>query len=151
MARGRGPLVFFRSVRLGPAKPQPYLKPGLKVGRRVMLKALQSAVATLRSTNPRTVRQAMSKAARIGGFATLAAAQKEAPKDTGRLRSSLNLREVSAFQYTVGTNLSYARPVEEGRKGGKLIEPVRAKALAFRWRNAPPGVRSRSRSRGTRR
>ena len=151
MARGKGPLVFFKSVRQGAAKAQPYLRPGLRVGKRAMLQALKSSIATLKTTNPRVISRHLAIAARVGGFATLVAAQKAAPKDTGRLRASLNVRAVSMFQYTVGTNVVYALPVEEGRKGGKLIEPVRAKALAFRWRNAPPGVRSRFKTRGSRR
>ena len=151
MARGKGPLVFFKSVRQGAAKAQPYLRPGLLVGKKAMLKALKSSIATLGTTNPREIRKRLAVATRIGGFATLIAAQKAVPKDTGRLRSSLNVRAVSEFQYTVGTNVVYARPVEEGRKGGKLIEPVRAKALAFRWGNAPPGVRKRFKTRGSRR
>jgi len=151
MARGKGPLVFFTKVRQGAAKAKPYLHPGLKVGKRAMLAAIKSSVATLKTTDPRAIRSGLSRAARLGGFATLAAAQKFVPKDTGRLRASLNVRARSEFLYSVGTNVVYARPVEEGRKGGKLIEPVRAKALRFYWRNAPPGVRKRFRRKRSRR
>lgn len=151
MARSKGPLVFFARVRMGAAKAQPYLRPGLKVGRRAMLAVIKSSIATLKTTNPRKVRAVLGRAARTGGLATLAAAQKHAPKDTGRLRSSLNMRARSMFVYTVGSNVAYARPVEEGRKGGKIIEPVRAKALRFHWRNAPPGVRKRFRRKRSRR
>ncbi len=151
MAKSKGPLVFFARVRMGAAKAQPYLRPGLKVGRRAMLAAIQSSIATLKTTNPRIIQRRLGQAARIGGLTTLAAAQRHAPKDTGRLRASLNMRARSMFIYTVGTNVAYARPVEEGRRGGKIIEPVRAKALRFHWRNAPPGVRKRFRRKRSRR
>lgn len=151
MARSKGPVVFFTRVRQGAAKAQPYLRPGAQVGRRAMLAAIKSSIATLRTTNPRVIRRRLAQSARIGGLATLAAAQKFVPKDTGHLRNTLNVRARGEFLYTVGTNVVYARPVEEGRKGGKLIEPVRAKALRFHWRNAPPGVRKRFRRKRSRR
>ena len=151
MARGKGPLVFFARVRQGAAKAKPYLRPGLKVGRRAMLAAIQSSVATLKTTDPRAIRSGLATAARIGGLTTLAAAKRHVPKDTGHLRNSLNMRARSEFIYNVGTNVVYARPVEEGRKGGKIIEPVRARALRFHWANAPPGVRKRFRRKRSRR
>lgn len=151
MARSKGPLVFFARVRMGAAKAKPYLRPGLRVGRRALLASIQSSIATLKTTNPRKIQTVLGRSARIGGLATLAAAQKYVPKDTGRLRASLNMRARSVFVYTVGSNVAYARPVEEGRRGGKIIEPVRAKALRFHWRNAPPGVRKRFRRKRSRR
>lgn len=150
MARGKGPVVFFTRVRQGAAKAKPYLRPGAQVGRRAMLAAIQSSIATLKTTDPRVIRRQLARSARIGGLAGLAAAQKLVPKDTGHLRNTLNVRARGEFLYTVGTNVVYARPVEEGRKGGKLIEPVRAKALRFHWRNAPPGVRKRFRRKKSR-
>ena len=149
--RKKGPLVFFARVRQGAAKAQPYLLPGAQVGRRAMLAAIKSSVATLKTTNPIAIRRSLAQSARTGGLVALAAAQRHVPKDTGRLRSSLNMRARSMFIYTVGTNVAYARPVEEGRKGGKIIEPVRAKALRFHWANAPPGVRKRFRRKRSRR
>lgn len=117
-----------------------------------MLAAIQSSVATLGTTNPRVIRRRLSAAARTGGLVTLAAAKKHVPKGpTGLLRNSINMRARSEFLYSVGTNVVYARPVEEGRKGGKIIEPVRAKALRFNWLNAPPAVRKRFRKRRRRR
>lgn len=152
MARGKGPVVFFTRVRMGAAKAKPFLRPGLKVGRRALLAAIQSSVATLKTTNPRVIRSGLSTAVRTGAFATSAAAKLHAPKgETGLLRNSIHPRQRGEFSYTVGTNVIYARPVEEGRKGGTIIEPVRAKALRFHWRNAPPGVRKRFRRKRSRR
>jgi hypothetical protein len=89
-------------------------------------RALSSFVSDLDTTNPREIRRRLVDVVRIGGFVGLATV-------------------------SLGTNVVYARPVEEGRKGGKIIEPVRAKALRFNWRNAPPAVRARFRKRRRRR
>lgn len=150
MARGKGPLVFFARIRQGAAKAQPYLRPALKSGGKALLKALQSSIATLKTIDPKVIRSKLEKASRIAGFVTLASAQKAVPKDTGRLRSSLNVRAVSEYQFRVGTNVRYALAVEDGRKGGKLIEPVKAKALVFRWKGAPPGIRKKFKTKGAR-
>ena len=96
MARSRGPRVFFKRIRLGAAKAQPYLKPGLKVGQRALLTALKSSIATLKTINPRVIRSRLAAAARIGAFATQDAAVKLAPKKDGGLRLSKILEE--AFQ-----------------------------------------------------
>jgi hypothetical protein len=144
-------LVFLRFVRRKPTKAQPYLKPGLEVGKKVMRTALRGQIATLRSLNPVVFRTTVARAVRIGAFAALQAAQRKVPRDTGRLRGSLNARQLSAFTWAVGTNVRYARWVEEGTRGGQIIRPKRGKVLAFHWKNAPAGVRKRFARRGRRR
>lgn len=49
-------------------------------------------------------------------------AKRLAPVDEGRLRQSI-AREVTPFLGTVGTNLPYARVVEEGRRPGAALPP----------------------------
>ena len=154
--RSKGPLVFFKRVRLGATKPRPFLKPGGVHGRRVMVAELHRGIATLSGAgqlNTRTVTGVAAKATRVGAFAALKVAQRKAPVDKGRLRASLNARMRSRLIWTVGTNVIYARWVEKGRRGGRIIRPRRKKALSFHWANAPPGVRrnARRRSRGGRR
>lgn len=148
--RSSGPQVFFKRVRLGATKPRPFLKPGGVHGRRVMVVELRRGIATLSGKGPldsRTVTAVAAKAVRVGAFAALKVAQRKAPVDKGRLRASLNARMRSKLIWTVGTNVQYAKWVERGRRGGRIIRPKRAKALAFRWANAPAGVRRRARGR----
>lgn len=153
-SKGQGPLVFFKKVRRAATKAKPYLKPAGVQGRRVMVVELRRGIATLSgrgSLNTRAVTAVAAKAVRIGAFSTLIAAQLKVPKGkTGRLRASLNARMRSSFLWTVGTNVRYARWVEEGTRGGRIIRPRRKKALSFHWANAPAGVRrhARRRSRG---
>lgn len=149
--RNRGPLVFFRYVRRKGTKAQPYLKPGLEVGKKAMRTALRGGVATLRTLKPAAFRQMVGRSVRIGAFAALQAAQRKVRRDTGRLRGSLNARQLSVFLWAVGTNVRYARWVEEGTRGGQIIRPKRGKVLAFHWKNAPAGVRKRFAGRGRRR
>jgi phage gpG-like protein len=48
---------------------------------------------------------------------------------SGRLRNSISHAMVDRFTARVGTNVKYARYLELGTKGGKVIVPKRAKAL----------------------
>jgi phage gpG-like protein len=43
--------------------------------------------------------------------------------DTGRLLGSVT-REVKPFEASIGTNVAYARPVEEGRQSGAPMPPT---------------------------
>ena len=157
-SRARGPLVFFKKVRLAAAKPKPFLKPGGAVGRRVMVAELKRGISTMsgkKSLSSANVEGVASKAVRVGAFAAQQAAQRKAPVRKGRLRASINARQRTKFLWTVGTNVVYGRWVEEGRRGGTVIRPKRAKALRFHWANAPADVRRRfsrrGRGRGSRR
>lgn len=143
--RSRGPQMFFQRVRRAATKAQPYLLPGARIGRRVMVAALRRGIATLQSVTKQAVSAVAERAARSGAFAALQAAQRKAPVDKGRLRASLNARRRSKYLWTVGTNARYAKWVEKGTRGGRIIRPKNARALSFRWANAPAGMRRRGR------
>ena len=143
--RPQGPQVFFKRVRRAATKAQPYLAPGARAGRRAMVVALRRGIATLPSVTKRAVGAVAERAARIGAFAALQAAQRKAPVDKGRLRASLNARRRNKYLWTVGTNVRYAKWVEKGTRGGQIIRPKTKRALSFRWKNAPAGMQ-----RGTR-
>jgi hypothetical protein len=65
-------------------------------------------------------------------------AKRAAPVDTGRLRSSINVRFIGRMAGEVGTSLPYAPAVEFGsgihgeRRRPYIIRPKRAKVLAWR-------------------
>jgi hypothetical protein len=143
--RSKGPQMFFKRVRRAATKAQPYLIPGARLGRRVMVAALRRGIATLQNATKRAVNEVVERAARAGAFAALQAAQRKAPVDKGRLRASLNARRRSPTLWTVGTNVRYARWVEKGTRGGRIIRPKNKRALAFNWKNAPAGMRRRGR------
>jgi phage gpG-like protein len=48
---------------------------------------------------------------------------------SGRLRNSISYAMIDRFTARVGTNVKYARYLELGTKGGKVIVPKKAKAL----------------------
>jgi len=150
MARRKGPMVFFKWVRRGKTPARPFLGPAFKLGREVLVEQVQRVITTSRGRLTNLDRR-LDKAVRIAAFATLVAARRKAPWDTGHLRASGNARQVSPLVWTVGFGAKYARWVEEGTKGGKIIRPVRAKVLAFHWKNAPKAVRQQFRRRGRRR
>lgn len=145
--RSKGPLVFFRKVRRAATKARPFLKPGGRIGRRIMVVELRRGIATLSTLTKQSVAAVAAEATRLGAFAALQAAQRKAPVDKGRLRASLNARRRTRVLWTVGTNVIYAKWVEEGTRGGQIIRPRRGRVLAFHWANAPSAVRRRFRGR----
>ena len=149
--RRRGPLVFFRFVTRGATPAQPFLMPAFETGKRVLTQQVRHVIATSRSLRRSVLMRRLEDAVRIAVYTTLTAAQRKAPADTGHLRASGSARRVRPLVWTVGFGARYARWVEEGTKGGKIIRPVRARVLAFHWKNAPPEVRRRFRRRGRRR
>ena len=155
MASKRGPLVFFKRVRRKATPASPYLKPAGERGLRLLDLKVKKVIATSRSLEPKILYGRLEQAVRETAFATLQVAQRKVRVSTGRLRASLNARKVSSLIWSVGTNVSYARFVEEGtREGtrsGPFIYPRRGKVLAFHWRKAPPAVRARFRGRRRRR
>jgi phage gpG-like protein len=48
---------------------------------------------------------------------------------SGRLRNSISVQRLNQWTVRVGTNIKYARWLEFGTRGGKVITPKRAKAL----------------------
>ena len=145
--RASGPLVFFKRVRQAAMKARPYLVPSGAIGRRVIVVELRRGIATMSTVTKRTVSVVAARAVKLGAFASAGAARRKVPVDRGRLKGSIHPRERTPILWTVGTNVVYARPVEEGVRGGKIIRPRRARVLSFRWRNAPAAVRRRFRGR----
>ncbi len=142
-----GPLVFFKKVRRAATKAQPHLRPGLRVARSILRRITPRLIAAAASGGPLAVEAALDVAVRTAAFAALQSTQRKVPVATGRLRSSYTVAKRSQFVYSVGTNVFYARFVELGTKGGQIIRPRTKKALRFRWRNAPAGLRKPRRSR----
>jgi len=155
----KGTPVVFASVsgeyysKGTPAKP--YLVPSGPVGLKAGLASFKRSIATLRTLSPSAIERAAHEAARSAAFAALDNARRKVPKATRTLFRSLNVRQIGPLSYSVGTNVKYARYVEEGTRAGMRngprIFPRFKKALAFRWRNAPPTVRARFRGRRQRR
>lgn len=48
---------------------------------------------------------------------------------SGRLRNSISVARIDPFTVRVGTNVKYAKWLEFGTRGGKVITPKSAKAL----------------------
>lgn len=154
MASG-GIAVVFKRVRRAATKAKPYLVPAGPVGQAVMLASFKNSIATLKFLNQSTITRAAGKAVRLGAFAARAAARRKVLRKSGTLWRGLNPRKVNLLLWNVGTKIFYARFVEEGTRAGTrngpYIYPKTKKALAFRWRNAPPAVRAKFRGRGRRR
>jgi phage gpG-like protein len=140
--RSRRANAFFRFVMHPGAPAKPFMAPALEVGRSVMLTRLPLALAKA-PLDRADLEKRISKVVRQAAFAAQAAAQRLAPADTGRLRSSINVNMVTPILATVGTNVEYARAVEFGSKP-HLIRPKQARMLAFYWPKLPPRVKKRT-------
>jgi HK97 gp10 family phage protein len=95
---------------------------------------------------------AVKKGLIISGYLVAQRATRRAPRDTGRLKRSILAgkpykRSKSKYAIDVGTNVEYAAAQELGsgehaEGGGEPydIVPVKKKALAFFWPDAPANV-----------
>ena len=76
---------------------------------------------------PEIVKREMLKGVDRLTFAGQAISQKEAPVDTGTYRRSITQRKATfaggAATGSWGTNLPYARPIEDGRSAGSAMPP----------------------------
>lgn len=102
----------------------------------------------------RRLRRGLLKGASAWGALVAQRAKVRAPVLSGRLARSVHAgspvqRDDFVYYIDVGTNIEYARPVEEGsglfsihpeRRHKILIEPRHGKALAFEWPGAPQGA-----------
>ena len=77
---------------------------------------------------PEIVKREMLKGVDRLTFAGQAISQKEAPVDTGTLRRSITQQKATfaggEARGAWGTNLPYARPMEEGRRAGAPMPPA---------------------------
>lgn len=122
--------VFARMVSHPGTKAQPFLGPALK-GANVLLSRLTRRTLGRVSTSDRAAfRRALDDNVRAVATAVKTRAQRLVPVDTGRLKGSINVRQESAFRYTVGTNVAYARFIEEGTRP-HIIRPTKRKFLRF--------------------
>lgn len=138
--KGKKPNAVFRFVRHPGTKAQPFLTPALEVGKEVLKKGLVRAVGL--GIKVKSLETRLDALVRTAAFAVQRAAQRLAPVDTGRLKGSINVAKRGPLFYTIGSNVKYARWVDEGTKP-HIIRPREKKALAFFW---PKLVRARGKA-----
>ena len=116
---------------------RPYLRPALQGAQALLLRKLGQSIKAVGS-NATLLAARFDRDVKSTAFLVQINAQKNAPKDTGRLRSSINVRRRGLMEYTVGTNVFYA-PFQEFGTGPFVhpgVRPRTKKALAFRQRKS---------------
>jgi hypothetical protein len=110
---------------------RPFLRPALKDSRKLIIRKIKAAARRVTSAN--VLIQRIDRAVFAGAQLVKINAQKLAPKDTGRLRGSINVRKRGMMYYTIGTNVFYAPYQEFGVKPYKHpgVKPRTKKALAW--------------------
>lgn len=142
---GRRPNAFFKFVKHPGTPAQPFLQPALAIAGEALKLQLQRFFKknkNLKGLTKEKLETGLDEAVRLAAFVGLASAQKKTPVNSGRLRQSLNIQKRSKFFYTIGTNVKYARWVEEGTKP-HIIRVRKARALAFYWDKLPRAKRRR--------
>ncbi len=130
--RARGRIaVFAKRVNHPGTVEQPFLRPSI-LAARVFIRSRANKILSKapRRRNIATVLRDLSKLVKQTAFAAQRRAIQLAPVDTGRLKGSINVRQISPLQFTVGTNVIYAAHVEFGTKP-HIIRPVNKKVLHF--------------------
>lgn len=131
--RSREPNVAFRFVRHPGTKAQPFIRPSLKTGLKILGKVIKKAMVGLKpSSTVAEVIAALDPAVHATAGAVMTLMIQKAPVDTGRLKDSFNVQKAGVLRYSIGTNVRYARHVEYGTKP-HIIRPVNARVLAFYW------------------
>lgn len=82
---------------------------------------------------------ALARATLHAATVTTAAAKREAPARTGKLRGSIAYQAGGQYRYTIAAGVPYDAPVQRGSRP-HIIRPVRGRALA--WPGARHPVRS---------
>lgn len=147
MPRKRRPNAFFRFVVHPGTRKQPFLRPGAEFGVNLMVVLLKKYFQKNKKVKGLTrekLRADLADIVKKSAFAAVGSAQKKAPVDTGRLRQSINAQQRTPFFWTIGTNVKYARWVEEGTNP-HVIRARKARALAFYWDKLPNRPRRRRR------
>ena len=150
--RGKPKLIRVKMVKHPGTKAQPFLNPALQqTGLKMLNRGILQVLRTTSIRNKRAIITKLDRAVRIAAAATQAAAKRLVPVDTSRLKGSINFRRVGSMQYVVGTNVSYAKWVEEGTKP-HVIRARRKPFLVFKPGKSSGGRgRSRGSGRGSRR
>jgi len=132
--------VFVKFVHHPGTSAQPFLGPALKFGEKALKRLIPQAVTKVMNdpsaknkrvaTLKRELTEELDRAVRVAALATQASAIKRTPVASGRLRQSINIQKRDIMFYTVGTNVKYARWVEEGTRP-HIIRVKNKKALHF--------------------
>ncbi len=122
-------VVFAKRVDHPGTRAQPYLIPA---GRQAMeyLKGTLLPKAMRAARGTASLKVELEKAARAAAFKGLQVAQRLTPVDTARLKSSLTVAKRDDLVFTVGTNVWYARWVEEGTDPHPIL-PRKRQLLRF--------------------
>ena len=108
---------------------QPFLVPSVRQAQALLLRKLIPA-AFKRAQTSGDIRKELGFAVKAAAFKGLILAQARCPVDQGRLKNSLTVEQRGEFRYTVGTNVRYAKWVEEGTRP-HVILPRRKSVLRF--------------------
>lgn len=128
-ALGKVP-VFTKRVSHPGTVEQPFLRPSILAARLFVRSRAGKILSQAPRKNPTAVVRDLDKLAKGAAFAAQRRAKQLAAVDTGRLKGSINVRQVAVMQYTVGTNVVYAVHVEFGTRP-HIIRPVNKKVLHF--------------------
>lgn len=124
-------VIFARRVNHPGTKAQPFLRPAWEKGQVILKDRVAQAIGKLVKLD--TLFARLDVAVFQTALAVQRMAQQNAPVASGRLKGSLSqaaVRKVAELHYVVGTNVRYARMVEEGTKGHPIF-PKTAKVLRF--------------------
>jgi hypothetical protein len=125
---------FYKSVHHPGTKPNPYTKEIREQVPSMLKQALTNALMRTPAATREKMAVIVNKVVREVGFLALAKIKKACPVGSyrgGLLRNSWNVVNETAFSMTLGTNVAYARYVEEGTRP-HIIRARRAKALLIR-------------------
>ncbi|KKN73348.1 hypothetical protein LCGC14_0401610 [marine sediment metagenome] len=129
--RARGKVaVFTKRVNHPGTAAQPFLRPSIIAARLFVRSRAGRILTQAPRKNPTAVVRDLDRLVKQAAFAAQRRAQQLAAVDTGRLKGSINVRQVAVMQYTVGTNVVYAVHVEFGTRP-HIIRPVNKKVLHF--------------------
>jgi hypothetical protein len=127
--------AVFKKVHHPGTKAQPFLRPALAVGAEVLKKEVAKGMGECKRLDEPTIRAKLAKAVKVAAMVVWTKARQLVPVRTGGgggLKGTLNAQRRNDLLWTVGTNKSYARWVEEGTKPHD-IRPKTKRALAFFW------------------
>lgn len=130
-------------------KKQPYLKPAWLVVRIKTTTALSQALVQATVVSPVKLVRLLDREMKKLAFELQVRAKKLAPKDTRTLSKSINVRKEGPMNYLVGTNVEYARAVEEGTKP-HIILPKTKQVLCFKGKSRAKKRRKKGKGRGRR-
>lgn len=114
--RGKARAVFVKSVSHPGTKAQPFLKPALEGAEALLSRLVGKVLRRLGTKNRARFIRSLDDQVRKVAFAVKTRAQRLVPVVTGRLKGSINVRQLRLLNYSIGTNVEYALFIEEGTK-----------------------------------